>query len=116
MLKSLDDDPEIARVAARQLSLNRWYRLLALVPFAVLLFIDFEFFPNSNNAGLFVLVFASLFWAMGVAGYAFYLLFWFKCPNCGNRFGLGTECRSCGLRRHAPATGLIEDILSRDEE
>lgn len=114
-MKSLDDDPEIAKVAARQRFLNKWYHAFALAPFAILIFIDFKFFPNSNNPVLVALVFLSLLWAMGIAGYAFCLLYWFKFPNCGSRFGLGDQCRSCGLPRHAPATGLIEDILPRDD-
>lgn len=73
ILKSQRSLPD-SKVAARQRFLNKWYHAFALAPFAILIFIDFKFFPNSNNPVLVALVFLSLLWAMGIAGYAFCLL------------------------------------------
>jgi hypothetical protein len=99
-IKCVDDVPEAARLADRQQFLNRWYRPVAMAPFAVFLFIDFKFFPNSNNWLVVGIGLATLVWAVGVAGYAFYLLTTFKCPKCHERFGLGEVCKSCNLPRH----------------
>jgi hypothetical protein len=102
----LDDIPDVARLAARQQFLNKWYHALGLVPFGVFLFIEFAFDPNSNNRILVALVVLSLIWAGAVAGYAFYLLVAFRCPACKNRFGLGENCRSCNLPRHHDSAGI----------
>jgi hypothetical protein len=84
---SVDDFPDFARLASRQQFLNKWYKPVALAPFAVVLFIIFRFFPESNSRILLAGVFASLIWAMFVAGYAFYLIFGLKCPVCAARYG-----------------------------
>ncbi len=44
----LDESPSVSRVAARQEFLNRWYRLVAMGPFIVVLVMITAFFPNSN--------------------------------------------------------------------
>jgi hypothetical protein len=97
---SVDDFPNLARLASRQQFLNKWYKPVALAPFAVVLFVIFKFFPESNSGVLLAGVFASLIWAMFVAGYGFYLIFGLKCPVCAARYGLGQKCRSCDLPRH----------------
>lgn len=106
-LSSLDDDPAASQLAARQEFLRKWYRLVALAPFAMLIFINLKFLPQSNNPILVGFVFISLLWAVGVAGYAFYLLFFLKCPNCARRFGGGDKCRSCGLPKHRDPNTLL---------
>ena len=92
-IRSLDDVPSAARVAARQRFLNRWYKPVAVAPFAVCAFVGLKFFPDSRSWFLVALVEATLIWAFGVAAYAFYLLFWFKCPRCHSRFGLVERCQ-----------------------
>jgi hypothetical protein len=106
-LTCIDDIPTVARLAARQQFLNKWYRPLGLVPFSVLIFIDFIFLHGSNNGLLVALVFISLLCAGAVSGYAFYLLFAVKCPVCKNRFGLGENCSSCNLPRHRTSSNLF---------
>ena len=98
----IDDVPGIARLAARQQFLAKWYRTS---PCAICCdhFIAYKFFPNSNSWTQVVLVFVAIIWGMAVAGYAFYLMFAVRCPVCKSRFGLGEKCRSCGLPRHQPA-------------
>lgn len=101
-IKSLDDVPAVAGVAARQLFFVRWYRALALVPFTVVIFISLKFFADSP-VGKFWLaaIYATLIWSIGVAVYAFYVTFCgVSCPVCGYRFGIGEQCRNCGLPRH----------------
>lgn len=101
-IKSLDDVPDIARIAARQRFFRRWYRAIALAPFAVLIFIILKFFsdtPASN--GWMAALYATLVWGIAVAVYAFYVTFWgVSCPVCGLTFGIGETCKNCGMPRH----------------
>jgi hypothetical protein len=106
-IKSLDDLPEVAKLAERQRFLNKWYRPVALAPFVISIILGVGVFPNSTSPVLLGLVFASLFWAIFVAGYAFYLLVNFRCPACDSRFGLGDECKACALPRHADETSNL---------
>jgi hypothetical protein len=97
---SLDDVPSLARIAARQQFLTRWYKAVALAPFVVVLFVVLTFFPKSTSRIPSVFVFASLVWAMAVVGYSFFLMIAIRCPACGWRFGMSNKCMSCGLPRH----------------
>jgi hypothetical protein len=106
----MDDVPGIARLAARQQFLAKWYRVLALAPFAAIIFVAYKFFPNSNSWTQVILVFVAIIWGMAVAGYAFYLMFAVRCPVCKSRFGLGEKCRSCGLPRHRGPSSVVEGI------
>lgn len=57
-LTSLDDLPEVARLAARQRFLTRWYHGVAFLPFVVFVIIDFKFSRACREmAGPFVLQF-----------------------------------------------------------
>lgn len=99
-IKCVDDVPEAARLGAKQQFFNKWYRPVALAPFVLMLIVVFRFFPNANGWPWVILGTATLLWAGGVAGYAFYLIIAFKCPSCHERFGLGERCKSCDLPRH----------------
>jgi hypothetical protein len=107
----LDDVPSVARVAAQQEFLHRWYGLVAIVPFMVVLFIVTKFFGKSSNPIPVIFVFASLLWATVVMGYTIYLRFALKCPACGWRFGVRDKCSSCGLLRH-PDPNAAGEVLS----
>jgi hypothetical protein len=107
-ITSLDDLPDVARVARRQKFLNRWYKPVALAPFVVVLILSLKIFPKVNEQVFFWPMMAALLWAMGIAAYSFYLLFWFKCPRCHERFGLGEACRNCDLARHRNVSLNIE--------
>ena len=100
-LQSLDDAPDVARRAARQIFLNRWYKPLALAPFLVILVLDTFFFPQSRNKWLLAVIFITLAWGGAVPAYAFFLLVVLRCPRCGKRYGLGDKCKHCELPRHA---------------
>ena len=106
-VKCADDFPKLARLLARQQFLGKWYKPVALAPFALMLFVIFKFFPNTNGGLGMVLVFLTLGWALAVAGYSLYLIFALQCPVCTSRYGTGQSCRSCGLSRHRESTAPI---------
>lgn len=100
-VRCLDDVPSAARLATRQQFFKKWYHALALVPFAIALFIVMKFFPESTSALALAPVWLALAWAGIVIVYTAYItLLRLKCPVCGWRFGIGDKCRSCGLPRH----------------
>jgi hypothetical protein len=109
----MDDVPGVGRRAARQQFLAKWYRVFALAPFAAIIFIAFKFFPNSNSWTQVILVFVAIIWGLSVAGYAFYLMFAVRCLVCKSRFGLGENCRSCGLPRHRDSRPAVEGTNPR---
>ena len=43
----IDDVPAVARLAARQQFLNKWYRPVALAPFVLVLIANFWIFPGT---------------------------------------------------------------------
>jgi hypothetical protein len=105
---SLDVVVAFVSLKTRKVYLQRSYRWMALVPFAVVLFLGLRFFPNSKAAVPFV--FAVLLWAGFVIAYSFFLLIrcWrYPCPRCGWRFGAGETCGSCSLPRHSPPTSEV---------
>ncbi len=113
-ITSLDDVPATARVAARQQFIVRYYQYLALAPFAVAIFVSFKLFPSSTSNVMVELVFVTLAWALTVAGLAVRYTFWgFSCPACQERFGIGENCRSCGLPRHYDLSNLFPLDLSK---
>jgi hypothetical protein len=100
-IKNLDQFPQLALRSKRQQWVSQNYKLIGLLPFGIVLFIVLKFFSSSTNKAWDWLVEATLLWAILVAGYGFYSLFWgVRCPACGCGFGVGQECRSCGLPRH----------------
>jgi hypothetical protein len=103
----LDDFPAVARLAERQQFLIKWYYGVGIAPFFLVVVIGLRFFHDSVSRIFDALVFISLAWAMAVAGYTFYLLFWLKCPRCNWRFGSGEKCNTCKLPRHRDYSGLF---------
>lgn len=101
----LDDAPAAARLAERQQFLKKWYYAVGIAPFFLVVLIIMRFFPDSTSRVLDALVFISLAWAIAVAGYTFYLMFWLKCPRCNWRFGSGEKCSTCKLPRHRESAG-----------
>jgi hypothetical protein len=106
----IDDAPQVAGLAARQELLTKWYRILALGPFGVIIFVAYKF---ANDWLQVSLVFAALIWALAVTGYAFYLFLAVRCPACKSRFGVGGKCRSCGLPRHRDSSRIAGDMPPR---
>jgi hypothetical protein len=106
-IKCLDEVPSLARIAARQQFLTRWYKPVALAPFAVVLFVVLTFFPKSTSRIPILFVFATLAWGMAVVGYSFFLMFAVRCPACSWRFGMSNKCMNCGLPRHCDDSSAI---------
>ncbi len=100
IIDSLDDVPEIAGLAARQLVFTKWYKVIGLVPFTIFLGIGLRYFPDSSAQLFVALLLASLGWAIVVAVYSLYLLLFLACPACDQKIGTGASCSSCGLPRH----------------
>jgi hypothetical protein len=105
----MDDVPVVAQLAARQEFLTKWYRVLALVPFGAVGFIEARYFTVESSYGplSLVLVFGSMAWAGFIIGYTLYLQITVRCPVCEKRFGIGAKCRSCSLPRHRDSSGLL---------
>jgi len=99
-LKSVDDDPTASRLAARQELILKWFKPTAMLPFILVLLIDFGLFKGSDNWILTTLGLASVAWAGGVNIYSLYIRINFLCPRCHKRFGSGATCLSCSLPRH----------------
>lgn len=111
---SLDDLPDLAKLAKRQLFLNKWYKPLAMAPFAVFIILDQVFFPKSRGPFLLAMMIPIGIWVMSIVGYAFFLLFSLRCPYCNSVYGLGNRCKACGLPRHAdPTSAQLSDLPSR---
>ncbi|MGD0444723.1 MAG: hypothetical protein ABSA39_12385 [Edaphobacter sp.] len=116
-ISCLDDCPELARRSAWQQQVVRYYKLIALAPFAICLFIVLRVFPDSTNRFWIWSVGFTLVWAIAIAGYSFYLLFYgVNCPQCGSGFGVRDQCRSCGLPRHQQSGSTFKEIRLFDEE
>lgn len=101
-ITSLDQSPIGSKVAARQEFFATWYRAIALVLFALVLFVVLKIFGGSANRFSLVLVGATLVWTFIVLAYTIYLRFALKCPRCNLRFGSGSKCGWCNLPRHLP--------------
>lgn len=110
--RCLDDVPSLARLAARQQFFGRWYKAVALAPFVVVLFAVLTFFPKSTSQIPSIFVFASLVWAISVAGYSFFLMFAVRCPACGWKFGMSDQCMNCGLPRHRDDASAVPPSIT----
>ena len=103
-ISCLQDLPDVAERLSRQQWIADHYQAIALAPFAVIVFVTLKFFSQSTSKVWVWLTGMTLIWAIAVAVYAFYSLFWgVKCPACGSGFGSREECRSCGLPKYRGA-------------
>src|SRR5262245_33527459 len=99
-LHCLEDCADYSRLNRRNLFMWKYYRVLAILPFALTLA-----FLRATKAwyGLgSAMVYASLVWALALVVYLFILfvrLRLFRCPRCGWRFGGSIRCGSCDLPR-----------------
>jgi hypothetical protein len=113
----LDDVPVLARRSLRQQRISSYYMPIALAPFVVIIFVALRFFSQSTNPLWTGLILLALAWAIAVAGYAFYSLFWgVRCPACGSGFGVRNQCRSCGLPRHQSSGSMFSEVSLFKEE
>ncbi len=85
VIASLDDVPEIASLAKRRTFLMKGYKIFALAPFGMDVFIISRYFPASHSWFAVDSLSLCLAWSIAVATYTFYLTFWLKCPSCNER-------------------------------
>jgi hypothetical protein len=99
-VRCLDDYPEYRELTAKRRKANKYAIPIALAPFLLGLVFARRAVENSDA---FVLL--TLAWCLVVVFYAWSLTirwFRFRCPQCGESFGRGKECFSCGFPRSAP--------------
>lgn len=96
-VRSLDDYPDYRKLVERLTRLSRFWYLRAMSLFILVLILSKL---TARDYPAFVLI--SLGWA---CFYVIVLLYWrFRllsvvCPQCGKRFGRGSECFNCGFPR-----------------
>src|ERR1035437_1052512 len=103
-LRYLDDWEIYPRLVKRKVFMQKYCRLLALVPAGIVSFITNRFSPNSTSRFALASNFLSLIWIFLVLVSTFWLSMRvraIRCPRCGGRFGSDDECIPCGLPRHA---------------
>jgi hypothetical protein len=96
---SLEDYGVYRCLVERKKTFGRYWYLLAMGPFVLGLVLGRTSFENSA-----VLIVATLSWAMCVAVYGLILsvrFMGFRCPQCSQSFGRGSECFNCGFPRSA---------------
>ena len=99
-VRCLDDYPAYRELTAKKRMASRYAIPIALAPFLLGLAFARRAIENSDFFSLF-----ALGWCLIVASYAWSLTvrwFGFRCPQCGESFGRGKECFSCGFPRNAP--------------
>jgi Zinc-ribbon containing domain len=91
----------------KKVTQSRWHAM-AILPFAIVIFVVLRFFPKStNNLLVEAFVVASLVWALAVCFYCMALIIRvraIRCPKCHAYFGSEDECMSCGFPRHSVAS------------
>jgi hypothetical protein len=98
----LEEWDKYARIVTKYRFWKRYYRVVALAPFAIIVFLVLRYFGESTSKVPVYIVGASLIWSLAVVFYALSLNVrsnFIRCPRCGLRFGLGDCCSSCGLPR-----------------
>ena len=101
-VQSLGDYCDYRQLSQRRKTVGRYWYFLAMGPFVAGLVLGGKTFDNSV-----VFIPLTLAWAMCVAVYCLYIssrFLAFRCPQCNERFGRGSECFSCGFPR-----GVTED-------
>ena len=103
-LKALDQYQPYLRLERQTKLIRKYFYLAALAPFAVVLFVVLQYFPNSRSNAVDAFVLISLAWGIGLAIYSLAVIgrwLLIRCPRCKWRFGGSDQCRSCGLPRHS---------------
>jgi hypothetical protein len=103
-IRCLDDWETYSRLVNRKIFMQKYYRLLILVPFGIAVLMTSSFFPMSRAWFASVPMYLSFIWISLVLVYTFWLVIRvraIRCPRCGGRFGSEDECIPCGFPRHA---------------
>lgn len=96
-VESLEDYSEYRNLLERKKTFGRYWYLVAMGPFVLGLALGKTLFENSM-----VLIVVTLSWATCVAVYGLTLnvrFLGFRCPQCSQGFGRGSECFNCGFPR-----------------
>jgi hypothetical protein len=96
-VNSLEDYSEYRRLVDGKKTFGRYWYLLAIGPFVLGLALGRTSFENSA-----LLIGVTLTWAMCVVVYGLVLnlrFLGFRCPQCSQSFGRGSECFNCGFPR-----------------
>lgn len=108
----LEDVPAASLLGKRNRFMNKYWHSLAMTPFIIALSFIFLVLPKSSNQVQLILGLPALIWAGAIPIYALVVkakLFRIRCPRCGERFGLGAICSSCGLPRSPKPDQSAED-------
>ena len=101
---SLDEWQTYAQLVRRMKVKQRRWHVIAISPFAIVIFFVFGFSPKSENDLLVEgTVVASLVWALVIRVYSMALTIRIRairCPKCHAHFGSEDECMSCRIPRH----------------
>lgn len=96
-VKSLEDYDDYQLLVKKRKSVIRYYYYVALGPFVLGLLFARKLIENSNT-----FIVLTMGWAICAAAYGLSLNFRvlaYKCPQCSNVFGRGSECDTCGFPR-----------------
>jgi len=96
-IRCLEDYDEYKASVERKKTFGRYWYLVAMGPIILGLVLGRKSFENSV-----VLVTATLTWPLCIAVYGLILnarLLGFRCPQCSQSFGRGSECFNCGFPR-----------------
>jgi hypothetical protein len=100
----LEEWDKYERIVIKDRFWIRYGRALALTPFTIVVMLVLRYFSESASKVLDYIIYASLLWAIIVVLHALSMRIrtdFIRCPRCGQRFGLGDYCSSCGLPRAA---------------
>jgi hypothetical protein len=107
---SLEDYKQYRELLERKRSFGRLWYFVAIGPMILGLVLGRLVFENSET-----LVLISLAWAMCVAGYMLFLnirFLGFRCPQCSQSFGRGSECFNCGFPRASNGANKDKESFS----
>lgn len=101
-IRCLEDDYGYQRLFKQKLFMDRYWYLLALVPLIGLVYPERYAYkdPQSVRSIIGLIFLDVVYWLFLKGRYAAY-----ACPNCGQRFGSGSECYRCGLPRNSARHG-----------
>jgi len=96
-VKSLEEYGAYRQLLEKRKSVSRYYYFVAVGPFVLGLLFARKLIEDSN-----IFIVLTMGWAICVLTYGLSITFRvlaYKCPQCSNVFGRGSECNTCGFPR-----------------